>query len=60
MIVLRFRFLYLIGCCYRLKTSFFFIWTLADGACVIAGLGFNGYDGNGTPLWYVVVLCKLD
>jgi hypothetical protein len=34
--------LYLVGLTARLK--YYAVWTLAEGACILAGLGFNGVD----------------
>lgn len=36
--------------CQRFK--FFFIWKIAEGACILAGFGFSGYDKNGESLGY--------
>ncbi|CAG8488359.1 15584_t:CDS:2 [Cetraspora pellucida] len=27
------------------------IWTLSEGACILSGISFNGYDDNGNPKW---------
>jgi len=36
--------------CQRFK--FYFIWKIAEGACILAGFGFSGYDKNGESLGY--------
>ena len=45
------RLLYLqpLGLSHRLK--YYGIWKLTEGACVLSGLGFNGYDARGRELW---------
>ncbi|CAG8552738.1 2023_t:CDS:2 [Racocetra fulgida] len=27
------------------------VWTLSEGACILSGISFNGYDDNGNPEW---------
>ncbi|CAG8571176.1 10748_t:CDS:2 [Racocetra persica] len=27
------------------------VWTLTEGACILSGISFNGYDDNGNPEW---------
>jgi len=36
--------------CQRFK--FYFIWKIAEGACILGGFGFSGYDKNGESLGY--------
>ena len=45
-----FSFMALAMQCQRFK--FFFIWKMAEGACILAGFGFSGYDKNGESLGY--------
>lgn len=33
------------------RFKYYCIWYLAEGACILSGAGFNGYDKDGTPLW---------
>ncbi|CAB4445759.1 unnamed protein product [Rhizophagus irregularis] len=35
--------------CARLK--YYIVWLLAEGACILSGLGFNGYDDHGNAIW---------
>ncbi|GBB99659.1 hypothetical protein RclHR1_00360008 [Rhizophagus clarus] len=35
--------------CARLK--YYIVWLLAEGACILSGLGFNGYDERGDAKW---------
>jgi len=35
--------------CARFK--FYIVWLLAEGACILSGLGFNGYDEHGHATW---------
>jgi lysophospholipid acyltransferase len=32
--------------------KYYFGWSLAEGACILAGIGYNGVDKNGTKKWY--------
>ncbi|CAG8776900.1 5091_t:CDS:2, partial [Acaulospora morrowiae] len=32
-------------------TKYLGIWTLAEGACILSGISFNGYDDNGKVEW---------
>jgi lysophospholipid acyltransferase len=34
-----------------IRCKYYFIWKLSEGAGILAGLGFGGYDKNGNPLW---------
>jgi len=31
--------------------KYFGVWLLSEGICVLSGVGFNGYDKDGKPLW---------
>ncbi|CAG8645127.1 6432_t:CDS:10 [Cetraspora pellucida] len=31
--------------------SYYVIWLIAEGACILSGIGFNGYDENGNAKW---------
>ncbi|KAJ3171322.1 lysophospholipid acyltransferase, partial [Irineochytrium annulatum] len=33
------------------RTKYYGAWKLSEGACIIAGIGFNGYDEKGKPRW---------
>jgi len=45
------RYLYLEAALVALRCRYYFIWKLAEGAGIITGLGFSGYDKNGKPTW---------
>ncbi|KAJ9100521.1 hypothetical protein QFC21_003564 [Naganishia friedmannii] len=46
----RFGFIQLAG--FIARTKYYAVWTVAEGACVLTGLGFNGYDARtGKTLW---------
>ncbi|KAI9307635.1 MBOAT, membrane-bound O-acyltransferase family-domain-containing protein [Cunninghamella echinulata] len=33
------------------RCKYYTVWFLSEGACVLCGFGFNGYDQKGKPLW---------
>ncbi|KAG1453936.1 hypothetical protein G6F56_007442 [Rhizopus delemar] len=33
------------------RSKYYAIWYMAEGASILAGLGFNGYDDQGRPQW---------
>ncbi|KAJ3223117.1 lysophospholipid acyltransferase [Clydaea vesicula] len=33
------------------RTKFYIAWKLSEGACNLSGIGYNGIDENGTPVW---------
>lgn len=33
------------------RFKYYCVWYLAEGACILSGFGFNGYDKDGNPLW---------
>lgn len=33
------------------RTKYYGVWSIAEGSCILSGLGFNGYDKNDRPLW---------
>lgn len=33
------------------RCKYYSVWYLAEGACILSGFGFNGYDRDGHPLW---------
>ncbi|RIA85160.1 MBOAT, membrane-bound O-acyltransferase family-domain-containing protein [Glomus cerebriforme] len=35
--------------CARFK--YYIVWSIAEGACILSGLGFNGYDEHGNAKW---------
>ncbi|CAI2174231.1 19062_t:CDS:2 [Funneliformis geosporum] len=35
--------------CARFK--YYIVWLVAEGSCILSGLGFNGYDENGNEKW---------
>ncbi|RUS33129.1 MBOAT, membrane-bound O-acyltransferase family-domain-containing protein, partial [Jimgerdemannia flammicorona] len=46
----RFLFVQVVSFCVRVK--YYIIWLMAEGACILCGLGFNGYDAKtGTAKW---------
>ena len=38
----RIHYLYLVGMAFRFK--YYAAWTISEGACILCGLGYNGYD----------------
>ncbi|XP_070565283.1 lysophospholipid acyltransferase 2-like [Ptychodera flava] len=36
------------------QTKYFYVWMWADAVCNTSGLGFNGYNENGSPKWNLV------
>lgn len=38
-------------CTTTVRFKYYFAWLLADAICNNAGLGFNGFDSDGTPKW---------
>uniref|UniRef100_A0A6B2L2Y8 Uncharacterized protein n=1 Tax=Arcella intermedia TaxID=1963864 RepID=A0A6B2L2Y8_9EUKA len=45
------RFMYLHVAVMGVRCRYYFIWKLAEGAGIMSGLGFGGYDEAGNPLW---------
>ncbi|ORX36566.1 putative member of the MBOAT family of putative membrane-bound O-acyltransferase [Kockovaella imperatae] len=46
----RFGFIQFAG--FTARTKYYAVWSLAEGACILTGLGFNGYDPKtGRSLW---------
>lgn len=42
--------LYALG--FTARTKYYGVWTLAEGACVLSGMGYNGFDGKtGKVFW---------
>ena len=39
---------------FRLRTRYYFAWILADSINNLSGLGFNGYDKDGSPKWDLI------
>ncbi|KAG0191069.1 lysophospholipid acyltransferase [Apophysomyces sp. BC1034] len=33
------------------RSKYYVVWSLAEGACILSGFGFNGYDQQGCPRW---------
>ncbi|KAI8346158.1 MBOAT, membrane-bound O-acyltransferase family-domain-containing protein [Blakeslea trispora] len=33
------------------RFKYYFVWYLAEGACILSGFGFNGYDEQGNACW---------
>ena len=48
------RFLKITTTCIEIRCRYYFIWLLVDSINNLAGLGFNGYDKNGTAKWDLV------
>lgn len=46
-----YKFFYLSIVTTLVRFKYYFAWTLADAICNNAGVGFNGFDVNGEPLW---------
>lgn len=38
-------------CTTTVRFKYYFAWLLADAICNNAGLGFNGYESDGSPKW---------
>ncbi|KAI9261139.1 MBOAT, membrane-bound O-acyltransferase family-domain-containing protein [Sporodiniella umbellata] len=34
-----------------IRSKYYAIWYMTEGASIMAGLGFKGYDGQGQPIW---------
>jgi len=47
--VLRAGYLWVAGVKTRMK--YYTAWKMAEGACILSGLGWNGYDENSNPQW---------
>ncbi|CAH1766823.1 14917_t:CDS:2, partial [Entrophospora sp. SA101] len=45
----RLLFIQISAFCARFK--YYIVWLLAEGSCVLSGIGFNGYDGKGNAKW---------
>ncbi|CAG8617313.1 4076_t:CDS:2 [Paraglomus brasilianum] len=45
------RFFYINLASFCARFQYYIVWLLAEGACILVGLGFNGYDDKGKPLW---------
>ncbi|CAO3672054.1 unnamed protein product [Umbelopsis vinacea] len=45
------RFLFIQVAGFSARVKYYAVWLLAEGACVLCGLGFNGYDKDGKPKW---------
>ncbi|CAO3632774.1 unnamed protein product [Cunninghamella blakesleeana] len=54
----RFLFLQLTATLTRFR--FYTVWLLTEGACMITGLGFNGFDKNDQPKWDRVVVANVN
>ena len=37
--------------CTLKRFQYYFVWLIAEGACVAMGLGYNGRDANGNAKW---------
>lgn len=48
-ILIRLIYIQIASFCARLK--YYIVWLLAEGACILSGLGFNGYDDHGNAKW---------
>ncbi|CAO3597992.1 unnamed protein product [Absidia cylindrospora] len=42
------------------RFRFYTVWFLTEGACMLVGLAFNGFDENDRPLWNRVVNANLN
>ncbi|KAI8099740.1 MBOAT, membrane-bound O-acyltransferase family-domain-containing protein [Halteromyces radiatus] len=54
----RFIFVQIVGPLTRFR--FYTVWMLAEGACMVVGLGFNGFDEKDHPRWDRVVNANLN
>jgi lysophospholipid acyltransferase len=45
------RFLFIQAAGFSSRVKYYAVWLLAEGACVLCGLGFNGYDKDGKARW---------
>lgn len=48
---LLYKFWYLNGATMLIRFKYYFAWLFADAICNNSGIGFNGFDTNGTPKW---------
>lgn len=37
--------------CFTARTKYYGVWSLTEGACILAGLGYNGVDENRKARW---------
>ncbi|CAG8532052.1 9767_t:CDS:10 [Ambispora gerdemannii] len=45
----KFYYIQIAAFCARFK--YYVVWLIAEGACILSGLGFNGYDDKGNAKW---------
>ncbi|KAJ2962621.1 hypothetical protein NQZ79_g2208 [Umbelopsis isabellina] len=45
------RLLFVQAAAFFARVKYYAVWLLAEGACVLCGLGFNGYDQKGHAKW---------
>eukprot|EP00605_Chrysophyceae_sp_TOSAG23-4_P001266 GSChrysophyteH1.ASY1.ANO1.1377.1 assembled CDS len=46
------RYWFMFKCMFSERLKFYYIWKVAEGACILAGFGFSGYDANGNSKGY--------
>lgn len=46
------RYWFMFVCMFAERLKFYFIWKAAEGACILAGFGFSGYDEEGNSKGY--------
>lgn len=46
------RYWFMFKCMFSERLKFYFIWKVAEGACILAGFGFSGYDKDGNSKGY--------
>jgi hypothetical protein len=49
------RFGYLMFTAFNQRILFYIAWTLSDMICIASGLGFNGYEKDGSAKWDLLV-----
>jgi len=42
---------YLLCVAVEWRTQYYFAWVLSEGANILSGFGYNGYDKDGNVLW---------
>ncbi|KAI8391469.1 MBOAT, membrane-bound O-acyltransferase family-domain-containing protein, partial [Radiomyces spectabilis] len=45
------RFFFLQACGFMTRVKYYSVWVMAEGACVLCGLGFSGINSEGKPQW---------
>lgn len=51
---IAYKFWYLFVCTACVRCKYYHAWLLADAICNNSGLGFNGYNADGSPRWDLI------